>query len=440
MSSTPIPPGQREFRCHHCQGRILVPVTLPPTTGPCPHCSQTITSPGPENPAPTLVAAAPPAPPAAPAPVAAPPPVEPAQKPSPEPAGKTPKNKKAKAANSPKAASKPPSRAGLLISCALLIPAILGGGLWLMLKKMHATPDTPPFSLTAPGPEQAALLEQQYLESGWETEAREVLARFLAADTPNGKAAYSIRGGELLGEMQAFYGHAPIDDSDTPVNAFSSFRLTLEDRKRGIFMMTYDLPPSFEMAQFFSPIVPLRVQYHLEEQGMLIEELSRTANFVTEPMLVHALFKRTPEGLRVDWETFVQTKYRRMRDFIELPEAGRKGVFRVIISETVPQNRAVPAGHRVYLISDPAHRAEDSTRINVPVDTDIGRALSILNWRGTNGGRATARTATVELRWSNHEVPQIELSRFLCWEFLGVGGEAVKTTAASAPSPADVGP
>lgn len=309
-----------------------------------------------------------------------------------------------------------------------------------MLRQMHATPETPPFTMAAPGPEQAELREKQYLESGWETEARDVLTRFLAADSPAGKAAYSIRGGELLGEMQAFYGDSPIDDSDTPAAAFSVFRLTLEDRKRGIFMMSYDLPPSFEMGEFFGPIVPLRVQYHLEDQGMLLEELSRTSNFVTEPIRVQALFKRTPDGLRVDWETYAQTKYRRMRDFIELPEAGRKATFRVIISETVPQNRAVPAGHRVYLVADPAHRSEDSVRVNVPVDTDTGRALSILNWRGTNGGRATARTATVELRWSEDEIPQIELSRFICWEFLGVGGEAIKTGTAAVEGSADDGP
>ena len=41
--------NQREFRCNHCSGKILVPKDLPPMTGPCPHCSSTITSPGPES-------------------------------------------------------------------------------------------------------------------------------------------------------------------------------------------------------------------------------------------------------------------------------------------------------------------------------------------------------------------------------------------------------
>ena len=37
---------QREFRCEHCNGKILIPANLPATTGPCPHCQKTITSPG----------------------------------------------------------------------------------------------------------------------------------------------------------------------------------------------------------------------------------------------------------------------------------------------------------------------------------------------------------------------------------------------------------
>ena len=52
MSDPMIPADRREFRCIHCDGKILIPVDLPPTTGPCPHCSGVITSPAPESPAP----------------------------------------------------------------------------------------------------------------------------------------------------------------------------------------------------------------------------------------------------------------------------------------------------------------------------------------------------------------------------------------------------
>ena len=48
MSTPGLNPDQREFRCVHCNGKIVVPKDLPPTAGPCPHCEKEITSPGPE--------------------------------------------------------------------------------------------------------------------------------------------------------------------------------------------------------------------------------------------------------------------------------------------------------------------------------------------------------------------------------------------------------
>ena len=58
------------------------------------------------------------------------------------------------------------------------------------------------------------------------------------------------------------------------------------------------------------------------------------------------------------------------------------------------------------------------------VDSDAGRALSILNWRGTKENRPLTRTATLELKWSGSATAsELEISRFVCWEFLGLGGE-----------------
>ncbi len=310
--------------------------------------------------------------------------------------------------------------AAVLVLVVLL--ALAGGG-YLVVNRMQGDAPAPP-PVAGQGAD-AVLREKQYLEKGWEADAYETLSRFLAARRPAGKAAYSINGSALLARMEGFYEGAPIDDSDTPAEAFSVFPLSMKDRERGIFMLTYDQPPVFEIDEFFAPLAPLDVQYKLRQPDMLLATVARSSNFSAEPLKVHAIFKRMPDGLRLDWETFVQTKYRTLRDFLELPVAGRSEVFRVVISETVPEKRNVPAGHRTYLISDPAHRREDSVRVNVPVDSEVGRALSILNWRGTREGRAVSKTATLELRWTREEIPRLEVSRFLCWEFLGVGGEAV---------------
>ncbi|GAA5482852.1 hypothetical protein [Haloferula sargassicola] len=423
MPNDTPPPGQREFRCDHCHGKIHIPVDFPPTTGPCPHCGQVITSPAPVPAAPPppakpaveaapAVAAAPPAP-AAETPVKASPPEAEA---TPTMASEELPERTDKKAPAPKRGNR-----SLLIGATVILFLLLAGLVltWFLINPSTAKQGEPSFAVT---PEKQ---EEYYLEKGWEDDARQVLGNFLAADTPVERAKYAIRGDELLPEMEKFYAGQKIDDSDTPVEAFSVFPLTIDDRKRGIFMLVYDQPPAFEMSEFFVPVVPLAVQYKVKEPDLLVAALGRATNFASQPLKVQAVFKRTDSGLKVDWETFVQTKYRRFREFLELPQSGHSEVFRVIVTETVPENREVPAGHRVYLVVDPAYRNDDLARVMVPVDSEIGRALSILNWRGTNGGRATSRTATLELGWSEDEAPQLEIERFICWEFLGVGGEAL---------------
>lgn len=188
-------------------------------------------------------------------------------------------------------------------------------------------------------------------------------------------------------------------------------------------MMVYEQPPALDLEALFTPLAPLEVQYGLKQPDMLLGALGNTVNFTSEPLGVQAFFKLTPDGLRLDWDAFVQTKHRTLGEFVDLPVDGRTGVFRVVIQETVPQQESGSEGMRTYQVMDPAYLMEDSARIDVRVDSEVGRALSILNWRKTPGVRPVVKTATVELRWKRGQPPELEISRFLCWEFLGIGGE-----------------
>ena len=246
---------------------------------------------------------------------------------------------------------------------------------------------------------------------------------FMEATSSEGKLPYIIGGETMAARLEGFYGKSIIDDSDTPAASFSVYELSEEDRKRGLFMMTYDQPPQFEMREFFRPLATLEVQHGLDEADLLLTTLARAANFAMEPLRVHAFFKRTPDGLKLDWEIFAQTKYRTFQHFVELPEPGHSGVFRVFIVEDVPDAAHDGNGSRTYRLSDPAN-INDAARIIVREDSDVGIALSAIIWRGTKGGRPLTRTATVELSWSNeNNPPQLQISRFICWEFLGLGGE-----------------
>ena len=196
-------------------------------------------------------------------------------------------------------------------------------------------------------------------------------------------------------------------------------------------MMTYDQPPQFALKDFFRPLASLEVQYGVDEADILLSTMARVSNFAMEPVRVHAFFKRTDAGLKLDWEVFAQTKYRLFQSFVELPDIGRPETFRVLMVEDVPDKGQGVSGTRTYRLVDPANMG-DSARINVLLDSEIGRALSIINWRGTKQTEPITRTATVELAWTGQtDNPTLEIKRFICWEFLGLGGKEIPATASN---------
>lgn len=473
---------QREFHCLHCDGKIRIPWDLPPTTGPCPHCSEVITSPEPaEAPAseahaepepPAPVIAAMPQPPAASIlPISKPasdhplpandrhvPPYRPtAAEPAthlPEVANGNPNPviyPTAEAAVSPspvlKVGAEPPypgksenrrksksenSQRSVLITAmvVLLLLALIAGGVFYFLAQELSKNIAPPTVQVSP--QASALSEANYLRVGWQKDADKILAGFMAATTVKDKLPFVLNPDLVAPRMNEIYGKDAIHDSDTPATGFSVYELTEEDRERGLFMMIYDQPAQFELKEFFRPLASMEVQYGVDEPGLLLNTLSRVDNFAMDPLKVWAFFKRTPKGLKLDWETFAQTKYHTFLNFVELPEPGKTGTFRVFIEETVPEKGREVAGTRTYRLADAANSTTDTTRINVKVDSDTGRAISSINWRGTPENEPISRTATVELKWSDEaDAPELTLERFICWEFLGLGGEPEPATAAA---------
>ncbi|RYD37370.1 MAG: hypothetical protein EOP85_17640, partial [Verrucomicrobiaceae bacterium] len=261
-------------------------------------------------------------------------------------------------------------RSGLIPAMlVLLVLIIIGGGVVFFASKELGKNVDPPVVKTAAG--NPSVNEANYIRIGWQKEAYQVLRDYMAATEAKDKIPFILNGPELAARIEDFYGGGMIIDSDTPADTFSVYDLSEEDRKRGLFMMIYDQPPQFEMKEFFRPLASLEVQYGVDEADLLLSTLARVGNFAMEPLRVHAFFKRTPEGLKLDWEIFAQTKYRTFQNFVELPEAGQTGVFRVFVVEDVPdKGRAVP-GTRTYRVVDPANTT-DIARVNVKVDSDTG--------------------------------------------------------------------
>lgn len=321
-------------------------------------------------------------------------------------------------ANHPK---KKKSKSGLIpvMLVLFLLFGAIGAAVVYVSNELGKHTESPKVTIT----KDPAVSEANYIRIGWQKEAYQVLNRFLAGTTSEEKLPYILNADRLKTKVTDFYGGGTINDSDTPAEAFSIYELSEEDRKRGLFMMIYDQPPQFDMKEFFRPLASLEVQYGVEDADLLLSTMARVGNFAMEPLRVHAFFKRTDSGLKLDWEVFVQTKYRTFQNFVELPEAGQSAVFRVFIVEDVPEKGRAVAGTRTYRLADPANTG-DTARVNVKIDSEAGRVLSIINWRNTKDNHPVTRTATVELKWTGESnAPMLEISHFICWEFLGLGGQ-----------------
>lgn len=462
MNDPSLPANMREFQCIHCNGKIRIPKDLQPTTAPCPLCHGIITSPAPEPESP--ISHLPPAPvgyptgqvpvipavaplpaigspvtniPPAPTATTPPEPQQPArvdapphaevpspvtqQVSSPDSPASTPTRPARKPSRNNEETPNPKKSLIAVLLITLLLLALAGGAGFMVFKEMRGRSLSGPTSKPGKPPMDNALAESQYLRVGWKKEAYAILDKFLAAKTADEKIPYIINGAELRPQLEAFYGGSQINDQDTPVDAFSVVELSEPDRKKGIFMLSFDQPPQFEMKEFFRPLATLEIQFGLNEADLLFTSMARLENFASEPIRVSALFKRTPDGLKLDWETYAQTKYKTFVNFVELPEPGQAGVFRVILSEDVPESgRTLSPGVKTYRVWDPS-APESSTRVNVNIDSEIGKELSKIDWRGKQN-RPINSTATIELKWVGSDHPQLEIARFICWEFLHLGG------------------
>ncbi len=426
MADSAISNYQRGFCCKHCKGKILIPKNLSQSTGPCPHCGEVTTSVVDEIPVLPVASSPPPlavtirrksvGPLSPPTPPVSPEWRQTVELPSREvhPSLNQP-NKR------PAAKSAEPHRSGLISAILVQLTLILlgGGAVWFAARELGRKTEPPTLKIAEKDP---AVVEANYIRSGWQKDAYQLLRSYLGATDAEDKLPFILNGSGLATKVETFYRDRGISDADTPADAFSIYELSEDDRKRGLFMMIYDQPPQFNMKEFFRPLASLEVQYGVDEADLLLSTLARAGNFALEPLRVQAFFKRTPGGLKLDWEIYAQTKYRTLRDFVELPETGRTGVFRVLVVEDVPEKGRAVAGTHTYRVVDPANTG-DSARINVKVDSDAGRALSTLNWRGIKEGHPLTRTATLELKWSaSATANELEISRFVCWEFLGLGG------------------
>ncbi len=468
-------PSTASFPCEFCGKNILVPLGLPPTKAPCPYCSKVVTSPDfskaaaemkplaqkpvVESPKPAAVAA-----PGGSGKVAmtsgearqnvqqqpgsgVPISITPRQLGS-VTAVKAPvrvsndftKIKKTtdlpslSAPRDEAAANRHGERRLLLLVLFLLLLIIGGSALWLGgqgLDSVTAAGDLPAAKDAGPSAEE---LEQAWRMEGWKQDASNVLSAFMAAKSPEERMKYVIANDEVSEDLARFYPPGS-DDADTPLEYFVHRMGTQQDHERGIFRMQYRQPAQIDMRNYFAPIGSL--DKAMGVKGATLIDMAHAINksHMSAPVEILAFFKKTDEGLKLDGSVFMQCKFRTFRSFVDFPKLGEKKTFRVKMSEAIDHEHRDNQNIRTYRIEDPAY-ADDYVNVSVRADSEIGRLLSPLNWRGTNR-EYQSRTASIELGWSDQKPARLQLERLICWEFLGLGGEPDNTLEEAIP---DVAP
>lgn len=385
---------------------------LPPTTGPCPHCAQEITSPSKENDlGPSIITQRIPLPFAPPhhnvsialnpgenqaptVPQAAPhAPVTPKVDSNAAPAVKG----AAGAKPSLTVNSKKRKSSLMPIVSGLAVVLIVGAGTLYFLSQgtkpefdAPLVPTGKPAATDAAGP-----------QTEWQKDATALLEKYIAATTLSAKLPMILNGDKLAAKIEAFHGSPEINDLDTPAKDFKIFPMSEEEAEKGVFLMIYDKQTKLS-----------------SEKKSLTSPAARSK--VIPPIKVLAFFKRTPEGLKIDWEVLNQTKYQTLKNFLDSKKPPISGIFRVFIVEDTAKDTPATAGIRSYQITDPGNL---NHRISIPVSSTspAGIALST-DWSDPK----EVRTATVELKWTGTSAtPQLEISRLVCWEYLGLGGTEI---------------
>lgn len=412
-------PTSTSFTCRHCHEDIYIPPGLPPTVAPCPHCGKEVTSPDFEQ-ADALSSEVP------------------ADEQTDEQVVRLqvkdqdadPDVDQQRGTQDIEFAPESTAQnkrfgqgAKMILAGAVLL--LLGiGGMAFWLTKQSNSPSSPSGVSGNAKTMTAEQLEQEWITTGWKAEASEVLAAFMKAKSPTERMKYVIPNEGVLKELEMFYPEG-CDDSNTPMELFAHRMGSEADHKRGIFFMQYRQPSQADIRDHFEPIGSLDKVLGVKSATLIDMAYQINEDNLSQPIGVNAFFKKTDDGLKLDSSVFIQSKFRTFRAFVDYPRPGKKRLFRVVIGETVDHDLRDDKRYRTYRLDDFAY-PQDHVNVSVLVDSEVGKILSVINWRGMNR-EMVQRTATIVLGWSKQTPPALQIERVICWQFLGVGGEIGNT-------------
>ncbi len=260
-----------------------------------------------------------------------------------------------------------------------------------------------------------------YEEEGWIIEASGLLTQFVKASSPEAQQKLVIGGAKKRKFLQDSYSSE--ERVPLAISSFAPKKLEVKDHKRGIYLMIYHQPKQYSLKSFFRPVATLEVQYQLEAPDTMLVVNGGLSQFAESSQTVFAFFKKIEGELKLDAETFIQTRDRTFSTFIDEPQLGAEAVFRVLIDESVTSNSKISNTQRYYRLCDPAYQG-DAIYLAIQENSQWGQVLQKINWTKEVDRKASSESATVKLAWRKNGLgqPEIVLAEFLSWEFLGLGG------------------
>lgn len=421
--------SQASFPCKYCQKTIFIPVGLPVTTAPCPHCGKKVTSPDQSKPSATPTPAPMPTKTEAvrlePEPELAQSPQAEEKKPRRAPAPK-PAPTPAPESTKPEVLGQKKGRGNAAAIIAAVVILLIAGGVtvWLAQKWKKDQQDNPAHQTSAGSGDGQATSRDAWLAGGWKKDASAALTAFTTAKSPEERMKYIIKNEGVEEELEMFY---PVgnDDADTPAEFFSHVDGTKEDQTRGIFLMQYRQPAQINIREYFAPIGSLEAVLGQQKTTLLEMAHRIDEDNLSKPVGINAFFKEIDGELKLDASVFIQGKFRTFKLFTSYAQPGKSKMFRVVASESLSHHYRDNPDIRTYRLEDFAY-PKDFVSLPVRVDSEAGKILSQLNWHGMNRDRIY-KTATVELEWTNERPSKLRVKRVVCWEFLGIGGAAGNT-------------
>lgn len=249
--------------------------------------------------------------------------------------------------------------------------------------------------------------------------AKAAFSEFLGTADPQALADHVIEGNERLPAIERYLKEKGPFPKPEELDTISSLPLSQGDLKKGIAALTYRREVRTDLLSA-APLIPLasRTNGSLERMAMVDTTLDRE-----KPKQALALFKREGDRMLLDWDLFVQTWDRSLAAFRDGELGDGPMRFRVLVASDIPvSENGESLENAVFRIQDPVH-VGDIIRVQTKgFSADERRLLSLDRGHAGAGGRiGLTRTATLDLS-RDPATGRVGISRFVCWEFLGLGG------------------